>query len=890
MIDEPMLNRNSQNALRVELGAGGVSGDSGSTAAHGQEQSFLDSAFAEVLRVIEEGGEPDVEAIAGGRTDLMGQIAALIEVARGVAIGPRMDDWPEVPEGYTILGTIGRGGMGCVYLARQDRAAGRVVALKTLSPALDALGSASGRERLRRECEAVASLEHRHIVRVYDVPRLRGTTALAMEYVDGGSMMDVIRGLECRCDDPLLRVREMLHARDVDGPESDFPRLVARWGVQIADALHAVHSRGLLHRDVKPSNILIRRDGTALLSDFGLVRNDRDATLTTAGGFAGTPAYSPPEQLRGVEKLDARADLYALGAALYHALTLRRPYAGDSAVQVLHRIESGPARSTPPRLSGGAAPVPRDLETIVRKALDPERSGRYASAADLAADLARFLEDRPISARPASVWTHAAKFARRHRGSVWTGVVAILVAGLVFGGLLLRATVLPRWSAEAVLAARSAALPPSAMANLFNLGHWHHASGPTSTPRTRIAPDVAPALRTALRHYDRAIFYGDSSGATLAERDAVACLIGLDAVGSARPRLPMGAPVLGYLEWFFASRPDQATTRLGAREALVSPISSALGDISGRDLRQIALISYVLSEPSTATAAWTELERRGEDDAFAAGILGVLYLLDEKPALAYARLQRAVIAMPRSGDILIGAASAAVECGDPVRAEQLLTHARLAGNADAPAVRRVQTLLRFDAGAQDEVIEYLRRDYASGQKRGESFYTAFQMIPRLERLGKPYLALEFAVLASDGMVPPRKAMDKLLRLGVRYWLAASDEHRRVIVREALDRAWNTRSWLGQLPVRLSQAIEMVGPEARVDPVAMQRVRAELDAIQERYRLLTDGRHQLGFHDANALAAIPEQDRDATISWLLGGAGDPPAGAVAALRRPIREAR
>jgi tetratricopeptide (TPR) repeat protein len=194
-------------------------------------------------------------------------------------------------------------------------------------------------------------------------------------------------------------------------------------GRAIAGALSAVHQEGLLHRDVKPSNILIRQDGVPLLTDFGLARDQHATLVTQDGQFLGTPAYASPEQLRGEAALDARSDVYSLGATLYHALALRVPFEGPNTSAILNGIEAG--RVTPLRKLDRR--VPRDLETIIAKAMDAVPARRYASAAELAEDLERLLSLRPIRARRAGVIGRGWRFARRNRALV-TGAAIALVA------------------------------------------------------------------------------------------------------------------------------------------------------------------------------------------------------------------------------------------------------------------------------------------------------------------------------------------------------------------------------------------------------------------------------------------------------------------------------
>jgi serine/threonine-protein kinase PpkA len=231
-----------------------------------------------------------MEGFVAQRPDLRLQIEAMVEHARQIAVNPAMR-FPDVA-GYTILGELGRGGMGSVYLARQDRVGARTVALKVL-PRASAL-SASARARFLSEARAIARIRHAHVVTIHDVIHSGDLYAYAMERVDGASLADLIDYLAGVGRPPTVAdVRRRLDSPDDGGAEvwaGTYVEFVARMGMGIARALTAVHEKGLLHRDVKPSNILLRRDGTPLLSDFGLVR-DADVSQHTQQGA--------PEQLRG---------------------------------------------------------------------------------------------------------------------------------------------------------------------------------------------------------------------------------------------------------------------------------------------------------------------------------------------------------------------------------------------------------------------------------------------------------------------------------------------------------------------------------------------------------------------------------------------------------------
>jgi WD40 repeat protein/tRNA A-37 threonylcarbamoyl transferase component Bud32 len=310
--------------------------------------------------------------------------------------------------GYEVLGELGRGGMGVVYKARQTKL-NRLVAVKMILSGAHA--GSEERQRFLTEAEAVARLQHPNIVQIHEIGEAGGYAFFSLEFCPGGPLAAKLNGT------PL--------------PAQEAARLVEA----LARAVQAAHEAGVVHRDLKPANVLLLADGTPKITDFGLAKKlEGGAGQTASGAILGTPSYMAPEQAEGKSgKVGPAADVYALGAVLYELLTGRPPFkaatALDTVLQVLSE-EPVPPRRLLPRL-------PRDLETICLKCLHKEPRKRYASAADLVADLRRFQEGEPIRARAVGRAERAWRWCRRNPAvaGLLTAVAATLVLGVCVASL-----------------------------------------------------------------------------------------------------------------------------------------------------------------------------------------------------------------------------------------------------------------------------------------------------------------------------------------------------------------------------------------------------------------------------------------------------------------------
>jgi serine/threonine protein kinase len=328
---------------------------------------------------------------------------------------------------YRILRRIGEGGMGFVFEAEQEYPH-RTVALKLIKPGITSLEVL---HRFEQESDALGRLQHPGIAQVYEA----GTADtgygpqpyFAMELIRGETLLDYARTHELSTGDRL--------------------RLFAK----LCDAVHHAHQRGLIHRDLKPGNILVDETGQPKVLDFGAARPTEPRTpstpRTTVGQLVGTLAYMSPEQAGANPlELDTRSDVYSLGVILYELLTARLPY---NIGKWMHETLQAIREEDPVRLSTINRSYRGDIETIVAKALAKDKTRRYSSAAELGADIERHLRDEPIIARPPSVSYQLGKFARRHTG---------IVAGVAGAMVVLAAVITSSWLAVRAIEAQRAAI------------------------------------------------------------------------------------------------------------------------------------------------------------------------------------------------------------------------------------------------------------------------------------------------------------------------------------------------------------------------------------------------------------------------------------------------
>jgi WD40 repeat protein/predicted Ser/Thr protein kinase len=397
-----------------------------------QRSTATDEHFQKVLAAIllaeESGKKPDLSHICRAHPQLAERLRQYFRdrdgfdrVAVHIAPRPRGASAPAVPElapgdrfgGYDIIKELGRGGMGVVYLARQ-RSANRHVALKVIRA--DRLAHLTPRQRrewltrFRTEGQAAARVTDDRVVTVYEVGELEGRPFYSMRYVAGQNLAAMIEA------GPMPNKRAALLME------------------QLARAVQAIHDEGVLHRDIKPHNMLVDKRGRVYVSDFGLAKSLVDAeTLTDTGDMLGSPQYMSPEQAQDAAHVCPATDIYGLGATLYALLTGRPPFQGTTVVQTLYDVKH--RDPVPPRRVNPK--VARDLETLALKCLEKEPGRRLPSAGELADELQRYLEKRPIHTRPLGPAGHIWRWCRRNRVVAALSAAAVLLIALV-GGLYWR--------------------------------------------------------------------------------------------------------------------------------------------------------------------------------------------------------------------------------------------------------------------------------------------------------------------------------------------------------------------------------------------------------------------------------------------------------------------
>lgn len=704
-------------------------------------------------------GGGDWQALLTANPDL----AELLEALRGdVAAdgesggaGADPGDDGEVMAGYRLGRVIGEGGIGVVHEAR-DRLLGRRVAIKLLRP--EFATSPTALARFRREANSVARLDHPGLVRVLGAGESDGRHWIAMGFVDGDSLAAHLERL-----------------RAGGGHAGDSLRRLVQAIATVAEALHDAHEAGIVHRDVKPSNILLRRDGSPVLTDFGIARDRDDPTLTHAGALIGTPRYMAPEQVvHGGPACDPRSDVFSLGATLYECATLRPAFDGATNEAAMAAVvQRDPV--DPRRVPGG---VPSDLAAIVLRALEKDPARRYATARELAEDLRAFLDLREVAARSPS---RLRRWGRRLRRQ--PAMAALLLLAVVAGALLLWIVVQwPRLTAAAA-AARARAYDDAVVEGFLARG---------STDEGRPAFERALAIDPARSEAPLGLVFATSRtrgpAAALAELEARAAGRADDNCVRCRAwlldrlhrgaeaddlRRRLGPPRTAMGLWLDALtslelRDDDGTALAHARESLslavrIAPQPNLLlyvqwasvvcngGSVAARREAAEALLAIWPEHPLAVRLAGTAflpvdaaraerllrqaLELGDRDPEVQVNLgLALLRLGERQPAVA---LLRQAFANPRAGDPLRVTAVRVVDQIDVAAADAMAAN-WLQAAADDPHALRFAGRAAFRRGDREVGIALLRRAVAA---LGDDADTRLDLAFALADGGAPDLAI-----------------------------------------------------------------------------------------------------------------------------------------------------
>lgn len=591
---------------------------------------------------------------------------------------------------YELLDRIGTGGMGTVWRARRaDKRPDRVVALKLIRRGMD---SRSALRRFRLEEQVLARLEHPNIARLYDGgATAEGRPYLVMQYVEGAPIVEYAKHHDLTVEQRLELFR------------------------QVCDAVQYAHGSLVLHRDIKPSNIVVTDDGLPRLLDFGIAKilddaDDAAVSITATDARVLTPRYASPEQLRG-ERLSIATDVYSLGVVLFELLAGCSPYRVDSGTRrelELAILEQDPIKPSSAVMSRSDLPdrkrraLARRLrgepDAICRMALQKEPASRYRSAQELGEDIHRHLQGLPLLARPPGPVARLVRVVRRRRSAIVTASIGVAVGVALAAFYIVQAFLVPGWIDEHVRAAHFAIVGMRGNAAFYNVLFFNNPGYQDRTHGRALSEDKVALARS---EYEAALRL---DGDNVMIRYELAMLELAEAI----QREP------DAVERVLAPLSDEIPlTYRVAREWLQSDDrpslpQEALDAASVLDLRCLGLFSLFYGDYATMMDGWTRLPIVSADP-LVEGLLGRIHLALDEPELAYPRLLSAYRAYPKSGDLAVYLADAAVRCGDVHQTRSLLDQATGLSQVDGNlAAERVEALYHLARGEEEAALVVYR--------------------------------------------------------------------------------------------------------------------------------------------------------------------------------------
>jgi len=635
---------------------------------------------------------------------LAGRPTVIENVEDATTLGPRETrEQPALKRiaHYEIRRELGAGGMGTVYLAHDERMK-REVALKILSRHQS---SEKAGRRFEQEAWLAGRLDHPNIVKVYERGQWEDLSYYAMELVDGGSLADVIESMKRTGRDA---------ARGLEFGSSQYVHWALRTVIDAARALDAAHRQGIVHRDIKPVNLLLSRSlGSVKLADFGIAMDLEATRMTTAGTVLGTVLYMAPEQIRGdTQKIDPRTDVYALGVTLFELITLQMPYAGRTQQLYMSQVLTAETR----RARKINARVSSDLDTVLRKAMEKARRDRYQTAAAFADDLENVLHMRPIAARPVGRVRRVAKWVRRR--PVHAALVATLIVGVPAAGYVGARALRERAEARRTL-----------IANLLDEARWlgQRKELDAMLERATTVLSLEPGNVIAMRHRAMAQFQMAAASPDRGDALREGALKDVEAIITARPGEAWPRTLKAWM-----------LTQMGRNDAAADEAARAAAlradPPTDEDVGEEARLADARAEHALAIDLYSELIRRHPDSVRSISSRALAYERIGEREKALVDLRVAVGLDPSFHWALIDLARLSTDSGQLEDAEGYLKRA-LAVDSENPYALETQGMILMRRGQDAKVRGESSQALELFERAEESTRSALESSPALSWAG-----------------------------------------------------------------------------------------------------------------------------------------------------------